>query len=199
MDKVICVGKNYLKHAKELGDAIPEEPLYFLKPPSVIVSADSADTQVQLPPDGEVHHELELVFEIRRNGSGWRFSRFTLGLDLTLREVQDRLKKAGQPWEKAKVFKNSCILGPWREITSMEKVMTTPFALEVNGSVRQEGQGMDMRWNPEFLIKDVARYFPLCDGDIMFTGTPHGVGPLKNGDVCKITGLDLKYQITIQR
>ena len=199
MDKVICVGKNYLKHAIELGDAVPEEPLYFIKPPSVIFMAPGPSVPVELPPAGEIHHEVELVLEVRRSGNAFKLSRYTLGLDLTRRDLQNRLKKAGQPWEKAKVFKNSCILGPWREIFSLEKLLAAPFSIEVNGQVRQQGQGQDMRWGPEFLVNDVAQWFPLCDGDLIFTGTPEGVGPLLDGDQVKISGLDIQYQIHIQR
>lgn len=195
IDKVICVGKNYLKHAIELGDAIPEEPVYFLKPPSTILQVQGTGTKAVLPAGFEVHHELELVFEIRRAGTGWHLSRYTLGLDLTLRDLQNRLKKAGQPWEKAKVFKNSSILGPWREISSLEKVLDAPFSLEVNGKVRQQGEGRDMRWGPDFLIPDLQRWFPIQDGDILYTGTPEGVGPLKEGDALKVRGLDLEFQL----
>jgi 2-keto-4-pentenoate hydratase/2-oxohepta-3-ene-1,7-dioic acid hydratase in catechol pathway len=199
IDKVICVGKNYLKHAKELGDAIPEEPVYFLKPPSTILPLQGGPTKAQLPPGFEIHHELELVFEIRRAGTSWRLSRYTLGLDFTLRDLQNRLKKAGQPWEKAKVFKNSCVLGPWREISSMERILETPFTLEVNGQLRQQGVGRDMRWGPEFLIPDLQRWFPLEDGDVLFTGTPEGVGPVANNDVLRIRGLDLDFQVSIHQ
>jgi len=199
MDKVICVGKNYLKHAVELGDAVPEEPLYFLKPPSVILTIDGSSGTLALPSEGEIHHELELVFEIRRVGNGFRLSRYTLGLDLTQRDLQQKLKKAGQPWEKAKVFRNSCVLGPWREVSNLEKLLAAPFTLEVNGQVRQQGQGQDMRWGPEFLLKDVPQWFPLCDGDVLFTGTPEGVGPLQHGDVARINGPDIKFQISVSR
>jgi 2-keto-4-pentenoate hydratase/2-oxohepta-3-ene-1,7-dioic acid hydratase in catechol pathway len=196
IDKVICVGKNYLKHALELGDKVPEEPVYFLKPASTILAVQGSGTKAQLPANFEVHHELELVFEIRRAGTAWRLSRYTLGLDLTLRELQNRLKKEGQPWERAKVFKNSSILGPWREISSLEKVLEAPFSLEINGQVRQQGAGKDMRWGPEFLIEDLPKWFPLEDGDIIFTGTPEGVGPLKEGDSIRIRGLDLDFQLS---
>ena len=123
MDKIICVGKNYLKHAQELGDAVPEEPLYFLKPPSTLYLAEGDSGRVQLPVSGEVHHELELVFRIE----GMTFSHFTLGLDLTIRDLQSRLKKAGQPWEKAKVFRNSAILGPWQPLTTLDEALAIPF------------------------------------------------------------------------
>jgi 2-keto-4-pentenoate hydratase/2-oxohepta-3-ene-1,7-dioic acid hydratase in catechol pathway len=197
MDKVICVGKNYLKHAIELGDAVPEEPLYFLKPPSVIYSALDQGAMVDLASQGDIHHEAELVFEIRRMGTSWKLSRYTIGLDLTRRDLQNHLKKAGQPWEKAKVFKNSCILGPWRELVSMEKLMSAPFSLTINGSLRQQAHGAEMRWTPEYLIQDVSRWFPICDGDVLFTGTPEGVGPLRSGDQLLVSGLDLRYELSI--
>src|SRR3954462_4564431 len=106
MDKIICVGKNYTKHAAELGDAVPEEPLYFLKPPSTIFTATGEENKVELPKRGEIHHEVELVLKLTKTSGHFGFSHFTFGLDLTNRELQTSLKKAGQPWEKAKVFKN---------------------------------------------------------------------------------------------
>ena len=189
MDKIICVGKNYLKHAKELGDAVPEVPLYFLKPPSTLLVVDSGTGLLQLPKRGEVHHELELVFRIE-DGT---LTHFTLGLDLTLRDLQTQLKKAGQPWEKAKVFANSAVLGPWQPVTSLEAALRMPFELSVNGEVRQRGVGSDMRWDPAELLKDVATWFPVRNGDILFTGTPEGVGPLKAGDALKIRGGPIEY------
>ncbi len=195
MDKVICVGKNYLKHAVELGDALNEEPLFFLKPPSTI--GDPAAGPIAIPATGEIHHEVELVFEIKKTTTGWQFSRYTVGLDLTIRDLQNKLKKAGQPWEKAKVFKNSTILGPWRVLTSMEEVMSQPFSLTINGNIRQEGVGRDMRWKPEPLLKEVEKWFPLCDGDLLFTGTPEGVGELKSGDKLLVRGFGIEYPLTI--
>src|ERR1700722_9084730 len=100
MDKIICVGKNYLKHAQELGDAINEEPLLFLKPPSTIFAAEGGVNKIKIPANFEVHHELEWVFRIHERDGRPEFTHFTLGLDLTLRDLQNRLKKAGQPWEK---------------------------------------------------------------------------------------------------
>ncbi|MGE4132961.1 MAG: fumarylacetoacetate hydrolase family protein [Bdellovibrionales bacterium] len=182
MDKIICVGKNYLKHAMELGDAIPEEPIYFLKPPSTIAKAQG---KIALPANGDLHHELELVFEIGRRGGDWMFTRFTIGLDLTLRNLQAHLKKSGQPWEKAKVFRNSIVLGEWRPVSSLEQAMNMPFSLKVNGEVRQQGVGRDMRWTPDWVLQDLPKFFPLCEGDLLFTGTPEGVGPIKNGDVLR--------------
>lgn len=194
MDKIICVGKNYLKHALELGDAVPEEPLYFLKPPSVLAQLKAGpNPAVEFPQRGEIHHELELVFKIKQQGSSWAFSHFSLGLDLTARELQQRLKKAGQPWEKAKVFSNSAIVGPWQEVTSLEAVLTQPFELKVNGELRQKGMGQDMRWKPLDLIADLPKWFPLRDGDLIFTGTPEGVGPLNDGDKVEVRGGSMDY------
>lgn len=192
MDKVICVGKNYLKHAIELGDAIPTEPLYFLKPPCTIVQAGSGPVDVTLP-SGEVHHEVELVLEV----TGGRFTRYTIGIDLTRRDLQNSLKKAGQPWEKAKVFKNSSILGPWRDLKSLPELLKQPFFLTVNGKLRQEGKGEDMRWGPEFLLKDLPQWWPVCDGDIIYTGTPEGVGPLVKGDMVSVRGPNLEYSVRV--
>lgn len=196
MDKIICVGKNYIKHAQELGDAVPEEPLYFLKPPSTIFYANSAEQKVGLPGRGEIHHELELVLLIAQTGNSFEFSHYTFGLDLTIRDLQTRLKKSGQPWEKAKVFKNSAILGPWQKIDSMTDLLELPFELKVNGELRQRGQGKDMRFQPRMLLDDVAKYFPLIDGDIMFTGTPEGVGEMKRNDRLEISGGKVQYSIT---
>ena len=194
MDKIICVGKNYLKHALELGDAVPEEPLYFIKPPSSSIQLKSGPNPVvEFPSRGEIHHELELVLKFKASAEGWTFSHYTLGLDLTARDLQARLKKAGQPWEKAKVFRNSAILGPWQEISSMEAVLSMPFELKVSGSLRQKGQGQDMRWKPLDLSEDLPKWFPICDGDLLFTGTPEGVGPLVNGDLVEVSSGTLDY------
>jgi 2-keto-4-pentenoate hydratase/2-oxohepta-3-ene-1,7-dioic acid hydratase in catechol pathway len=194
MDKIICVGKNYLKHALELGDAVPETPTYFLKPPSTVHTVTKNNEIVDLPARGEVHHEIELVFRIQKeNGGPARFSHYTLGLDLTLRSLQAELKKAGQPWEKAKVFKNACILGDWRECDSLSEVLEMPFELKVNGKTRQKAKGHDMRWKPDFVLNDLPNWFPVCDNDLLFTGTPEGVGPLLKGDVVEVAGGNIEY------
>jgi 2-keto-4-pentenoate hydratase/2-oxohepta-3-ene-1,7-dioic acid hydratase in catechol pathway len=198
MDKIICVGKNYLKHALELGDAVPEEPTYFIKPPSTIFTVSKNGEVVRLPHRGEIHHEVELVFRLQKNGDDQlKLSHFTFGVDMTIRDLQARLKKAGQPWEKAKVFQNSAILGPWRENLSLKETMQIPFSLSVNGEVRQKGLGQDMRWTPDFLLNDLPKWFPIKDGDLLFTGTPEGVGPLKDGDLVEINGGNITYAFQI--
>ena len=197
MDKIICVGKNYLKHARELGDALPTEPLYFLKPASTIYRAEGLTGKVELPRPDEVHHEIELVLQIGKDGVGnLSFTHFTFGLDLTRRELQSRLKKASQPWEKAKVFKNSAVLGPFHPIISMATLMGTGFTLRVNGEVRQNGLPSDMRWLPDELLQDLQNWFPVCDGDLLFTGTPEGVGPMRPGDLLEVHGGPVHYSVS---
>lgn len=196
MEKIICVGKNYLKHAQELGDAVPTEPMYFIKPPSVLFTADPGNPNLHLVRTEEVHHELELVLRIAQTEDRWHFSHFTFGLDLTLRGLQNRLKKAGQPWEKAKVFKNSAVIGEWFPVFSIETVLETEFHLTINGELRQSGHGKDMRWQPSELLIDLPTWFPLRPGDLLFTGTPEGVGPLKVGDKLEVHGGPVHYELT---
>lgn len=193
MDKIICVGKNYLKHAIELGDPIPEDATYFLKPPSTMLALSGKENSVELPRHGEVHHELELVFRIKQTPSGFGLTDYTLGLDLTLRDLQARLKKEGQPWEKAKVFKNAAIVGPWQPLTSLNNTMNMEFTLKVNGEIRQKATGQEMRFTPDYVLKDAPNWWPLCDGDLLFTGTPEGVGPLKPGDRVEVISPTVNY------
>lgn len=198
MDKIICVGKNYLKHAQELGDAIPEEPVYFIKPPSTLVEI-AGSAEVEWPSTGELHHELELVLRLGREHGEWTFTHYSFGLDMTLRDVQAKLKKAGLPWEKAKTFQNSSITGQFLPLENLNQVMDLPFRLTINGQRRQEGRGQDMRWKPLELVSDLQRWFPLREGDLLFTGTPEGVGPVNNGDMLEISGGGIRYQVTARR
>ncbi len=182
-----------MKHALELGDPVPDEPTYFIKPPSTLLTLSGTNHRVKLPKQGEIHHELELVFKIGKAGSELTLVEYTLGLDLTLRDLQTRLKKAGQPWEKAKVFHNAAIVGPWQPVTSLEETMNLEFTLTVNGAIRQQSRGSEMRFTPDFLIRDLPRWWPMCDGDLLFTGTPEGVGPLKVGDDVEILTSKINY------
>jgi 2-keto-4-pentenoate hydratase/2-oxohepta-3-ene-1,7-dioic acid hydratase in catechol pathway len=199
MDKLICVGKNYLKHAKELGDAVPDEPVYFIKPPSTLVEIPGGISDVHWPEQGELHHEVELVLKLGRRGPGWVYTHYTFGLDMTLRDLQNKLKKAGLPWEKAKTFQHAAVIGPWQPLESMEKVLNMEFSLRVNGKDRQKGRGSDMTWKPDFLLADLPKWFPLREGDVIFTGTPEGVGPLVNGDTLEVSGGAVNYKLHCRR
>lgn len=183
MDKIICIGKNYPAHAAELGDKQPEQPVLFLKPPSSLRQLSSANITIHLPP-GDIHHELEVVFRLNTNpeGSKGLFSEFTLGLDLTRRDLQSNLKKNGHPWEIAKVFTDSAIVGPWFKWGEWDKHWKNEFSLEVNGQCRQVGKVQQMLWSAERCLDLAAQYFPILPGDLLFTGTPTGVGPLHSGD-----------------
>lgn len=199
MDKIICIGKNYLKHAKELGDAVPTEPIYFIKPPSACVQIETKEQRIAWPEQGELHHEVELVLKLSRKNSTWIFSHYTFGLDMTMRDIQSRLKKAGLPWEKGKVFKNAAIVGPWRPVSSMDEVLNLEFSISIDGKVRQKDFGREMRWQPSALLEDLQRWLPLCDGDLLFTGTPDGVGPIKDKDQIEVRGGDIQYRLTVDR
>jgi len=191
VDKIICVGKNYLAHAAEMNEKAPELPILFFKPPSCLFRAEK-DGPLKLPSSaGIIHHELELVFKIQKDSSGGlSFSHWTLGLDLTAREVQKELKSHGHPWERAKAFPRSAVVGEFLPLSDFDSLLDRPFELFVNGELKQRGYGKDMRWSPKALLEDLNHHFEIRDGDLLFTGTPEGVGPLAIGDqlIVKMTG-----------
>jgi acylpyruvate hydrolase len=184
--KIVCIGRNYGAHALELGNAIPKEPVFFMKPETAVLDHRAP---FQIPSwSREIHYEVELLFRIHRvcrNENVTQLSKFVdrynLGLDLTARDVQDRLKKQGLPWEKAKAFDGSAVIGDcWMELPAdPDKIQ---FRLERNGSIVQQGVASDMLFPPAELLTHLSRYMTLEPGDIIFTGTPAGVGPLAPGD-----------------
>lgn len=196
IDKIICVGKNYLEHAKELGDAIPDKPVIFLKPPSVLKQSLHWNEiiEVEFPKNrGEVHHEIEIVVQV---GDEAKIAAVTLGLDMTLRTEQAQLKKQGHPWTTGKVFKDSAIIGPWITIDDFPQYLYNEFTLLIDNEVRQQGYGRDMTLKPEELISYISQFFPLCKGDLIFTGTPAGVGAVLSGQVATLQWS--KYQFNVQ-
>ncbi len=182
MDKIICLGKNYSDHIAEMKEAAPEMPVLFLKPSSVFKEIKNNGTIV-LPWDrGLIHHECEVVFKLyKKNIIG-----LGLGLDLTLRDLQKQLKEKGHPWEVSKVFKNSAICTPISGVKDFNNWQDTPFTLKVNGEIRQESKISNALVKPDQIIHYVDKFFPLCDGDLIFTGTPSGVGPLKPDDLIEM-------------
>lgn len=193
MDKVICLGKNYSEHVKEMNEATPEKPVLFLKPASSVIEIKN-HARIPLPwHRGIIHHECEIVFKLYKKmiiGIG-------LGLDLTLREVQKGLKDQGHPWEISKVFKNSAIVTPFKSVKEFDDWRNTTFTLKVNGELRQSGKMTDAILDPDAIIHHADYYFPLCDGDIVFTGTPKGVGPLKPNDVVELSFGPIEYLFTV--
>jgi 2-keto-4-pentenoate hydratase/2-oxohepta-3-ene-1,7-dioic acid hydratase in catechol pathway len=206
MDKIICVGKNYLEHAQELGDAVPEKPVLFLKPPSVAWATPSSGKSilVPLPTDrGTVHPECEIAVRLSAGGSHLNVEEasriihaVTLGLDMTLRDLQAKLKKNGHPWEVSKVFAGSAILGPWIRAHDFPGYLDEQFTLSVSGSLRQQGRGKQMRMSPAECIAYASEFFPLCAGDIVFTGTPAGVAAVSAEDTAELRWGDrLNYRV----
>lgn len=184
--KIVCVGRNYAEHAAELNNPLPTEPLLFIKPSTAVTRLP----QVLIPPQqGSCHHELELTLLIgsplRRASADHTLAAVAgvgLGLDLTLRDVQSRLKSAGQPWERAKAFDGSCALGPF--IDASEVDLAQPFGLQLfkNSQLVQHGNTADLLFSLALLLADISQQFTLLPGDVVMTGTPAGVGPLAAGD-----------------
>lgn len=184
-----CVGRNYTEHAKELGNTVPDKPLFFLK------SSSTLFTGTTLPyPESvlSMHHELELAFRFDQQ---LRISHLALALDLTDRHRQNELKAKGEPWTLAKSFKNSCPISQWIPFDSNE---IYSFELQVNGQTKQVGDQnlMIFKW-PE-LVSFLKLHFPLSEGDILLSGTPSGVGSVNRGDVLKSVLKNAKQQILIE-
>ena len=195
-DKMILLGKNYLEHAKELGDKVPPKPVLFMKPPSAgVVAGTQHDTvQVRLPKDrGVVHYETELLLRL---DDDLQIDAVSLGLDLTLRDVQKELKDNGWPWEIGKVFEGSAIIGPWVDLKQFPNYMEEEFQLKLDGKKVQHAKGNDMSMKPEEALPYIKKYFPLCSGDVVFTGTPVAVGPVSTGQLAELTwGDKLEYKV----
>ncbi|MBL7950157.1 MAG: fumarylacetoacetate hydrolase family protein [Flavobacteriales bacterium] len=179
--KIVCIGRNYGDHAKELGNAIPDEPVVFLKPESALIPLRGPITLPAFSTD--VHHEIELVFVIGRKNGKVIADKATIGLDLTARDIQQQLKAKGLPWEKAKAFDGSAYVAETRSaMESFPAGHHIDFMLKKNGHEVQSGHSGQMIFDVDALITHVQRYMALEAGDLLFTGTPAGVGPLAAGD-----------------
>ncbi|MCM2349961.1 MAG: fumarylacetoacetate hydrolase family protein [Bacteriovoracaceae bacterium] len=184
MDKIICLGKNYSDHTLEMQEKAPSRPVLFIKPPSVFIEPKNMG-QVILPwHRGVIHYECEIVFKLyKKNIIG-----LGLGLDLTLRDLQKELKQQGHPWEVAKTFKNSAIVTPIKGLKDFPKDwQDTPFTLKVNGEIKQSAKLSEAIMQADQIIHYVDEFFPMNDGDLIFTGTPKGVGPLKPNDLIEMS------------
>ena len=186
--KIICVGRNYVDHIKELSNDRPTDPVIFIKPDTALLDSSQAFYYPSFSKD--VHYELELVFRIGKVGKNIE-SKFAhkyidgigLGIDFTARDVQSRLKEKGLPWEKAKAFNGSAFVSAMRSIQETDFNSDIEFELQKNGDTVQQGNSNLMIWNISELIEDISQYFTLKTGDYIFTGTPAGVGPVVIGDV----------------
>lgn len=195
--KVVCVGRNYAEHARELGNVIPEKPLLFIKPSTSLVGLDRP---LVLPAyGGPVHYELELAVLFGTGFSHIEAERvpdtiagYALALDLTLRELQAELKKKGHPWETAKGFDGSCPTSPFVAPGALRDPQSTSLRLSVNGVLQQDGNTADMLMPINALVAYASSFFSFRPGDVMLTGTPAGVGPLGPGDVLQMS-LDSRF------
>jgi len=197
--KIICIGRNYADHARELGNEVPADPVVFLKPQSAILSHKHP---FYIPEwTEEVHHEVELVVKIDRLGktiseshASRYYSEVGLGIDFTARDVQLRLKERGHPWERAKAFDGSAVVGGFVSLEQLGKdVQSLQFSLRNHDNVVQEGNTSDMLFSVDRLISEVSKFMTLKVGDLLFTGTPAGVAAVKSGDrlVGRLEGHDL--------
>jgi len=187
---IYCVGRNYRLHAAELGNEVPEIPMIFTKPSHAAV--EMTDGFLAVPASrGSVHYEAELVFAIgQAYEEGIRcdelLSAFTVGLDLTLRDVQEKLKAKGHPWLAAKGFRNSATLGSWIKFPGTRAMSEHDFGLRINDKEVQRGNVRDMVFDLQQIIDFVGRNYGLAAGDLLYTGTPAGVGSLGEGDKLEV-------------
>lgn len=186
--KIICIGRNYAAHVAELKNEKPEEPVVFMKPDSAIVLKQHPFVIPDFSED--VHHEIEVIVKINKVGK-YIDSKFAhkyyeeigVGIDFTARDLQKKLKEKGLPWEKAKAFDGSAVIGDFLPKSRFESLENLTFELTNNGNSVQVGNTADMFWNIDQIIAYVSQYFTLKIGDIIFTGTPEGVAAVKPNDV----------------
>lgn len=183
--KIFCVGRNYAEHAKELGNALPEAPVIFMKPDTALLAPGAKFEYPSFTSD--LHYEIELVLRIGKTAKNIVAANalscvdaITVGIDFTARDVQAGLKSKGLPWEKAKAWDNSAIIGDWKPFNADGAEIL--FSLTKNGQTAQSGTTQDMIYSFETLLEHISGYFTLSPGDLLYTGTPAGVGPCLPGD-----------------
>lgn len=189
--KIICIGKNYAAHAKEMKSAVPSEPVFFLKPDTSLLQKGH---DFYLPDfTNNLHHEIEVVYKVGKMGKHIApefalkyISEVGIGIDFTARDLQDKAKEKGLPWEIAKAFDNAAVVS--NEFIPISEITTgnIDFHLEVNGKTVQKGNTSEMIFSIEQIIAYVSKFITLKTGDLIFTGTPEGVGQVKQGDVLSL-------------
>jgi 2-keto-4-pentenoate hydratase/2-oxohepta-3-ene-1,7-dioic acid hydratase in catechol pathway len=186
--KIICIGRNYIDHIKELSNQKPKDPVVFLKPDSAVIAKNQNFIIPSFSDD--IHHEVELVVKINKVGkhidnsfSNKYYDEIGLGIDFTARDIQNNLKERGHPWEKSKAFDNSCMVGKFVNKNNLEDLSSIKFSLKKNNELVQSGCSSDMLWKIDELISYVSQYFTLKIGDLIFTGTPSGVSRVESGDI----------------
>jgi 2-keto-4-pentenoate hydratase/2-oxohepta-3-ene-1,7-dioic acid hydratase in catechol pathway len=184
--KIICIGRNYRDHAKELNNPVPKSPLVFMKPSTALLLENKPFYHPEF--SDNIHYELEVVLKICKNGRSVQpkfasdyYEEIGLGIDFTARDIQAKCKEKGHPWEKAKGFDHSAVLSPFisKDKFDLESIK---FQMHKNGELVQDGDTADLIFKFDYLIEYVSKYFKLQIGDLIYTGTPAGVGQVKIGD-----------------
>lgn len=187
INKIVCVGRNYVEHIHELGNEVPEKPVVFLKPNSAVIY--SGDEIVYPDYSNEMHHEVELLLLIGKTIKNASLTEaeeaiigYGLGLDMTLRDVQDELKKKGHPWEKSKCFDTSAVISEFILKKDYQLTLEEELSLKVNDEIRQKDKLQKMIFKPAQIVEYLSSILTLEHGDIIFTGTPQGVSKVNKGD-----------------
>jgi 2-keto-4-pentenoate hydratase/2-oxohepta-3-ene-1,7-dioic acid hydratase in catechol pathway len=185
--KIFCVGRNYTEHAQELGNTVPDEPVIFMKPKSALLQPHTPFYYPEFT--NELHYECELVLRVCKNGKYIQekfahkyYDAVTVGIDFTARDIQAELKKKGLPWEKAKAWDNSAAIGKWVPVQELKNRKDIQFGLNKNGEQVQKGASSQMIFSFDFLVSYISNFFSINIGDLIYTGTPAGVGELVVGD-----------------
>ena len=185
--KIFCVGRNYTDHAKELKNAIPDEPVIFMKPKSALLQAHTPFYYPEFT--NELHYECELVLRISKNGkyiqdkfASKYYDAISVGIDFTARDIQNELKEKGLPWEKAKAWDNSAAVGKWIPVADIKSRKDINFGLYKNKEQVQQGNSGQMLFDFDYIVSYISNFFSVNIGDLIFTGTPAGVGELVVGD-----------------
>ncbi|MBP7389396.1 MAG: fumarylacetoacetate hydrolase family protein [Chitinophagales bacterium] len=185
--KIICIGRNYSEHAKELKNEIPDKPVVFLKPQTALLKDNKPFYYPEWTSD--LHYETEVVLKVCKQGkyvdekfAHKYFEEVTVGIDFTARDIQSQQKAKGLPWEIAKAFDNSAVIGSFVKLTDLGDHNSIAFSMKLNGVQVQQGNTADMMFSFEKIIAYASQFFTLQTGDLIFTGTPAGVGPVKIGD-----------------
>lgn len=192
VNRVYCVGRNYVEHAKEMGFTGREPPFFFMKPAdALLLVPEGATGEMPYPPEtGNLHHEIELVAAIGAGGrniaaadAGQHIFGYAVGLDMTRRDLQGEAKKLGRPWEIGKAFDRSAPITPIVRSSASQPMTQAAISLKVNGAVRQSSNVSQLIWSIAETIEYLSRYWELKAGDLIFTGTPEGVAAVKTGDL----------------
>ena len=185
---IFCIGRNYVAHAHELGNEVPTSPVIFMKPSTAVLAEGKNFTIPSFTND--LHYEGELVLRVSKEGKNLKgpnvldyCDAITVGIDFTARDLQNKLKEKGLPWEKAKAFDDAAILGKWTPLTAAIVENPIHFSLHKNGAIAQDGDSSLMIFPLATILESLTEYFTIYPGDLIYTGTPVGVGPTNKGDV----------------